>query len=70
MQKRLKDSTRAEQRDFNSTRFEQDNPYYISVKLGGGAIASRFEDEDTSMKSNSDHFELNRDKILEVKASN
>ena len=34
MQKRLKSSTKVEQRDFNCKRFEEENPFYINAQIG------------------------------------
>lgn len=59
LQKRLKGTSRVEQRDFNIKRFEDENPFYISTK---GPLSK--DDDDTQRP---EHFELNREKILFVR---
>jgi len=55
LQKRLKATVKGEQRDFNQTRFEQENPYYMST--------TNREPDDPRPQ----HLELNREKILAVR---
>ena len=59
LQKRLKGTSRVEQRDFNIKRFEDENPFYISTK---GPLS---KDDDETQRP--EHFELNREKILFVR---
>ena len=44
MKKRLKATTTVEQKEFNSRRYEQDNPYYIS-KNSTTSMASKYDDD-------------------------
>ena len=61
MKKRLKATTTVEQKEFNSRRYEQDNPYYIS-KNSTTSMASKYDDDGQPQVE----FKLNRDKILLV----
>ena len=47
MQKRLKSSTKVEQRDFNCKRFEEENPFYINAQIGSNSVnLDKYEDEE------------------------
>ncbi|TNV86324.1 hypothetical protein FGO68_gene2054 [Halteria grandinella] len=66
LQKRLKNTVRQEQKDFNQKRFEEDNPFYIQNQKAGVQGGTRFENDDEEGNGGvrQDHFELNREKIF------
>jgi hypothetical protein len=66
MQKRLKATCKVEQRDFNNRRFQEDNPFFVGTKSPALGMASiKYEEEEEAPRP--DHFQLNREKIFNVR---